>query len=150
MIAPNMLNEFDVLVDVPGGRLVLKPFGRSVEWPGMTMSEPVSLRIFHGIVLSLDIELNGEAYGAMLDLGTTRLLVNEGLGVAAGVDAEDVITLGAGGATFPDMSVSVVDLDVLNRFDPDGKGFAIVGAPLAYDCAISISWVHRELRTCVR
>ena len=150
MISPNFLNRFDILVDVPGGRLVMKPFGRSVEWEGMVMSDPVRLRVFHGIVLSLDIELNGMAYGAMLDLGTTRLVVNEGVRTAAGIEAEDVVTLGLGSATFADMNVSVLDLDVLSRFDPNGNGFAIVGAPVAYDCAISISWVHQELRTCVR
>jgi hypothetical protein len=150
MISPNMLSQFDILVDVPGGRLVLKPFGRSVEWEGVALSDPVRLRIFHGIVLSLDIELNGMAYGAMLDLGTPELVVNEGVRTAAGIDAEDMLTLRVGSQTFADMNVSVLDLDVLRRFDPDGNGFAIVGAPLAYDCAISISWVHQELRTCVR
>ena len=150
MISPNMLNRFDILVDVPGGRLVLKPFGRAVEWAGMTMSDPVRLRIFHGIVLSLDVELNGKTYGAMLDLGTPRLIVNGGVQTAAGIATEDVITLGVGREIFPDMNVSVIDLDVLNRFDPNGNGFAIVGAPVAYDCAISISWVHQEMRTCVR
>jgi len=150
MISPNMLNQFDILVDVPGERLVLKPLGRSVEWEGMTMSDPVRLRIFHGMVLSLDIELNGMPYGAMLDLGTSKLIVNEGVRTAAGIAEQDVITLGVGSETFADMNVSVMDLDVLKRFDPDSNGFAIVGAPVAYDCAISISWIHQEMRTCVR
>ena len=35
-------------------------------------------------------------------------------------------------------------------WDPNGKGFVLVGAPIAFDCAISLSWVHQEMRTCVR
>jgi hypothetical protein len=43
----------------------------------------------------------------------------------------------------------MLDLE-MHRFVPDGTGFVLVGAPLAYDCAIALSWVQREIRTCVR
>ena len=89
MIGPNTLNQFDVLVDVPGGRLVLKPIGRSVEWAGMTMSDPVRLQVFHGMLLQFDVEFNGREYGAMLDLGMGTLVVNEPVKTEMQIDAED-------------------------------------------------------------
>jgi hypothetical protein len=150
MIAPDMLNRFDVLVDVPGGRLVLKPIGGAVQWEGMTLSDPIRLRVFHGVVLSLDIELDDRPFGAMLDLGTTKVIVSEGVQTASGIETEDQMTLALGSQTFADLPVTVMDLDVFGRFDPNGAGFTIIGAPLALDCAISVSWVHREMRTCVR
>lgn len=149
MISSNMLNQFDVLIDVPGERLVLRPLGRSVGWEGMTMSEPVRLRVLHGIFLSFDVELNGREYPAMLDLGMTTLVVNEAV-KAEMHGAGDVGTLGLGSTTIPDLSVRMLDLPLFGGWDPNNEGFVVVGAPIAYDCAISLSWVRQELRTCVR
>ena len=84
------------------------------------------------------------------DIGTQTTVVNEGVARALTLDAEDTATLRIGDTDFPGVRVQVEDLEVLRRFDPDGKGFMIVGAAIARDCAISISWIHRELRTCVR
>ena len=150
MIGPNTLNQFDVLVDVPGGRLVLKPIGRSVAWAGMTMSDPIRLRVYHGMLLSFDVEFNGREYGAMLDLGMETLVVNEPVKTEMQIAAEDEVTLKLGGTSLPDVPVRVLDLAIFRGWDPDNEGFVIVGAPVAYDCAISISWVHQEIRTCVR
>ena len=150
MIGPNTLNQFDVLVDVPGGRLVLKPIGRSVEWAGMTMSDPVRLQVFHGMLLQFDVEFNGREYGAMLDLGMGTLVVNEPVKTEMQIDAEDDVTLSLGGTSLSNLPVRVLDLAIFGGWDPHNEGFVIVGAPVAYDCAISISWVHREIRTCVR
>jgi predicted PhzF superfamily epimerase YddE/YHI9 len=116
----------------------------------MELSEPVRLRVYHGVVLSVDVQLDGQPYGAMLDIGTQTTVVNEGVARALTLDAEDTATLRIGDTDFPGVPVQVEDLEVLRRFDPDGKGFMIVGAAIARDCAISISWIHRELRTCVR
>ncbi len=150
MIGANMLNQFDVLVDVPGGRLILKPTGRSVDWEGVELSEPVRVLVLHGIVLSFDVELEGRRYPATLDLGTPMLVVNEGVQADTLIEDEDEVTLSLGGARLSGVPVRVLDLEILRRWSPDGDGFVMVGAPLAYDCAISISWVHREIRTCVR
>ena len=150
MIGPNTLNQFDVLVDVPGGRLVLKPIGPSVEWAGMTMSDPVGVQVFHGMLLQFDVELNGREYGAMLDLGMGTLVVNEPVKTEMHIDAEDDVTLGLGATSLSNLPVRVLDLAIFGGWDPDNKGFVVVGAPVAYDCALSISWVHREIRTCVR
>lgn len=150
IVGSNTLNQFDILVDAPGGRLVLKPFGRSVQWDGMTLSDPVRLRVYHGVVLSLDVELNGHEYGAMLDLGTSALVANPAVGDALGMEGSGTGTLSVGSMSLSDLPLRIEDNAVLQRFDPDGNGFLIVGAQLALDCAVSISWIHREIRTCVK
>ena len=48
------------------------------------------------------------------------------------------------------MRVEVTDSPIFQGWDPQGDGFVIVGASVAYDCAIAISWAHAELRTCIR
>ncbi len=150
IIGSEILNEFDVLFDAPGGRLVLKAFGRSVEWDGMTLSDPVPLRIYHGMVLSFDVHLNGREYGAMLDVGMGLLSVNERVRTEASIEGDRVSTLQVGGTTFSDLPVRVLDDAAFGQWTPNGEGFVYVGAPIALDCAISVSYVHQELRTCVR
>jgi len=149
LVSNNTLNAFDVLFDAPGGRLVLKPIGRSVEWPGMKLSDPVRLRVYHGVVLALDVELDGIEYPAMLELGAPKLLVNQRVldetGIAEGV--ADVLRLGA--TTFHGVPVELSDHPSIARFSPNGDGFVVVGTPPALACPVAISWVHRELRTCV-
>lgn len=150
MIGSNTLNRFDVLVDVPGGRLALKPVGRSVSWEGVTLSEPVPLRVFHGVVLGLDVEVNGNGYPALLDLGTPTLVVNERVMKEAQIQGGQVKAFGVGGTILPGLPVRHEELDAFRMMSPNGEGVVLVGAPLAHDCAVSLSWVHRELRTCVR
>ena len=150
VVGSQTLNQFDVLFDAPGGRLLLKPIGRSVEWEGMSMSDPVPLRIYHGLVLGFEVELNGRAYGAMLDVGMGLLGVNERVRTEASIDGDRVSTLQIGGMTFSDLPVRVLDDAAFGMWTPNGEGFVYVGAPIALDCAISVSYVHQELRTCVR
>lgn len=150
IVGPTALNEFDVLIDVPGQRLVLKPFGTAVAWEGVTLSDPIRLRVYHGVVLALDVEFNGRPYGAMLDIGTPTLVVNDRVQRETQINQADTGTLGIGGTTHANVPVRVLDLDVFHRFVPNGDGFVLVGAAIARECAISISWIHRELRTCVR
>lgn len=149
-ISSNMLSDYDLLVDVPGGRLLLKPVGRSVSFDDVALSGPVPLRILHGIVISLDVELNGTRYPASLELGTTTLIANRGVQSDLSIDDEDTVTLGLGAATFDDVPVRVLDLDIFERWSPTGSGFVLVGAPFVERCAISVSWAHGELRTCDR
>lgn len=149
LVSNNTLNEYDVLFDVPGGRMVLKPFGRAVEWPGMKLSEPVRLRVYHGVVLALDLEIDGTPYPAMLELGAPSLLVNQAvLDENHITDGRADLRLGA--TLFTDLPIEVSDHPSIVRFSPNGDGFVVVGAAPAMDCAIAISWVHREMRTCVR
>ncbi len=150
VVGSQTLNQFDVLFDAPGGRLVLKTIGRSVEWEGMMMSDPVPLRIYHGLVIGLDVQLNGTEYGAMLDVGMGSLAVNERVRTEASIEGDRVSTLQVGGTTYSDLSVRVLDDAAFGQWSPNGEGFVFVGAPIAIDCAISVSYVHQELRTCVR
>jgi hypothetical protein len=150
LVSNNTLNGFDVLFDAPGGRMVLKPFGRAVEWPGMELSEAIRLRVYHGVVLALDLEVNGRPYPAMLELGAPSLLVNQAVLDEAGVTDGAVATLGLGPTSFRDVPVELSDHPIIQRFSPRGDGFVIVGTPPALECPVAISWVHREMRTCVR
>jgi hypothetical protein len=150
VVGSKTLNQFDVLFDAPGGRLVLQPIGRSVEWAGMTMSDPVPLRLYHGLVLGFEVEVNGRAYGAMLDVGMGLLGINERVRTEASIEGDRVGTLQVGGTTFSDLPVRVLDDASFGMWTPNGEGFVYVGAPIALDCAISVSYVHQELRTCVR
>ena len=104
----------------------------------------------HGLFVGLDVELNGTGYQGMLDLGTSALLVNAPVKTAEHLDDEDVGELGLGYGTLPDLPVQVSDHPLFAGWDADNNGFVAVGAPLVQDCALSISWVHREIRTCVR
>jgi len=150
MIAANTLADFDVLIDVAGARLVLKPFGREVAWEGVTLSDPVRLQVLHGVIFLLSVELNGNPYQATIDLGTQTTLISSPAGTALGITGAGTATLGIGAVNRSGFPVKVQDLDVFGRFDPSGKGFVMLGAPLALDCVVSLSWIHREMRTCVR
>jgi len=150
MVGGSTLSTYDVLVDVPNNRLLLKTPGRSVEWAGVPLSEPTRLQIYHGVVLGLQVQLDGTDYRATLDLGTPSVIVNSPVGDQLGIDGEGMAALTLGEATMANMAVGVRDLEIFEQWDPAGTGFALVGAPIAYDCAISISWLHSELRTCVQ
>lgn len=150
LVAANTLNQFDVLFDAPHGRLVLQRPGRSVVWEGVTLSGPVPLRLYHGAIISFDLELNGKAYPAMLDVGLQSMIANEQAGAEAGVRDGRLETLTIGSATYTNLPVRVEDTAITERFTPTGGGFVLVGAPIALDCALSVSYVHQELRTCVR
>lgn len=149
MIGVGTLSDYDVLVDLAHGRMLLRTPGRSVEWAGTVLSDPVSLRVLHGVVLALEVEIDGQTRPATLDLGTAAIVVNEGLGLGP-VGTEGTLTVGVGATPLADLPFRVDDNPILDRWDPEGRGFVIVGAPIARDCPVSVSWVHAELRTCVR
>jgi hypothetical protein len=146
VIGGETLNGFDLLIDVPGGRLVLKPIGRSVRWDGVALSSPVRLQVFHDVLLRADVDFGGQVVGGLLDLAQPHLEVNEALAPAVEADAVKTFRMGYHG--WSDLPVRVTDSPTLRAWDRVGDGFVIVGAPVAYDCAIAISWVHAELRTC--
>ncbi len=150
LVGNNTLSGYDVLFDVPGGRLVLKPFGRAVEWPGVALSEPVRLRIYHGVVLALDVKVQGHIYPAMLELGAPALLVNEAVLRETGITDGSADSFELGATTFHDVPDRLSDHPVIARFSPRGDGFVLVGTPPVLECAIAISWVHSEIRTCAR
>ena len=150
IVGPGTLNQFDVLIDAPGERLMMKPIGRRVEWEGMTMSPPIRARVLHGMLLSFDVELNGRETPAMLDLSMPAVMVNDRVIGDLGLEKDGVGDLRLGNTTLLDLPVRLSDHPLFQGWDPQGNGFLVVGAAAAIECAMSISWVHQELRTCVR
>lgn len=144
------LNKFDVLIDVPNQRLVLKPVGRSVRWDGVTLSNPVRLTLFHGVLARVDVEVGGQVFGGLLDLAAPHMEVNEPIRTATQFSGDRMDSFRMGYAGWTDLAVVVTDSPIFQGWDPQGKGFVIIGAPVAYDCAIAISWAHAELRTCTQ
>jgi hypothetical protein len=86
----------------------------------------------------------------MLDVGMGVLAVNDRVMTEASIEGDRVSTLEVGGSSFSDLPVRVLDDAAFGQWTPNGEGFVYVGAPIALDCAISVSYVHQELRTCVR
>ena len=88
----------------------------------------------------------------MLDLGTRSLWVNAPVKTGADMGSKETATLGLGYHTVPDLPVRVDTSDhpLFSAWDSGNNGFVVVGAAILKDCALSISWVHREIRTCVR
>lgn len=144
------LNKFDVLIDAPNERLILKPIGRSVRWEGVSLSNPVGLMLFHDVLARVDVEVDGYVFGALLDLASADLAVNEPVRAAANLSGHRVGSFRMGYSGWSDLPVDVTDSPIFQGWDPQGDGFVIVGASVAYDCAIAISWAHSELRTCIR
>ncbi len=144
------LNKFDVLIDVPNQRLVLKPIGRSVRWDGVTLSNPVRLTLFHGVLARVDVEVGGQVFGGLLDLAAPHMAVNEPVRTATQFSGDRLDSFRMGYSGWPDLAVVVTDSPTFQGWDPEGRGFVIIGAPVAYECAIAISWAHAELRTCIQ
>ena len=150
MIGPQTLNQFDILIDVPGHRLLLRPLGPPAAWDGVALREPMPVRVFHGQMIALSVDLNGQTFMASLDTGQSALIVNEPVTHTLGTEQKFKAALSLGGAEIVDVPVEMIDLDVMERWDPDRKGFVILGAPIAYDCAIAISWVRSEIQVCAQ
>ena len=151
MIAADVLGQYDILIDVPNGQLSLKSPGPRVQWPGATLSRPTRMRVYHGVVLSIDVRIGDQEMGAMIDLGAApALIASPSAGARLGVTDTATRDLVLGERTFAGLALSVQDIDVFSRFDPNGAGFAMVGAGFAENCAIAISWIHQEIRTCVQ
>jgi hypothetical protein len=143
------MGDFDVLLDAPNGRMVIRPIGRTVEWSGVELSEPTRLNVFHGVALRLDIEVAGQPLGATLDLANPLNQANPGAAHAAGLAAGTPASVMVSGIDRP-MAFTLGNTEVLERWDPNGAGFVSLGAPFAAGCALSLSWFHQEMRTCVR
>jgi len=144
------LNKFDVLIDAPNERLVLKPVGRAVYWDGVSLTNPARMTVFHEVLARIDVEVGGAEYGGLLDLAAAHLEVNEPIRTAGGVEGDAAPSFRMGYSAWSDLPVKVTESPLFEGWDPNGNGFVIIGAPVAYDCAIAISWAHAEFRTCVR
>ncbi len=142
------LNKFDILIDVPNGRLVLRPIGRSVRWEGVSLTNPVNLMIFHEVLMRTDVLVGGQVFGALLDFQEAGLQVNEPVFTAAASEGGTVDSFRMGYSGWSELPISLSDSPIFGGWDPNGDGFVVIGAEVARDCAIAISWAHAELRTC--
>jgi hypothetical protein len=143
------LMDYDILIDAPGRRLLLKRPGRFVEWEGVALTGAVRLQILHEYLIRTDVEVNGEIFSAHVDLSPATMIVSSVVRDRAGVRGGRA-DFRMGYASFPDRPAEFLDLPPLRAWGGDDAGVVFVGAPVAYDCAIAISWAHAEMRTCPR
>ena len=150
IVGANTLNQFDVLFDVPGGRLVLQDVAGRVEWPGVALSEPMPMQVYHGVALAMNALVNGTSYRASLDLGRKASFANQSLASAEQFESGGTVHIRIAGVDRADHPVEVRELDIFQRWSPDGSPFLLLGVPLMEDCVLSISWAHQEIRTCAQ
>lgn len=149
VIGASTLRDYDVLVDVPGGRLLLREVGPPVPWEGVELSEPIPVQILHGSVVSLSVRVGDSDIFTLLDLSAGATVFSPPTTARLGLEPEGEVTIGLG-ATELRTAYEQRDLPVFRNFDPDGNGFIILGAPIATDCPLALSWARREMRICVR
>lgn len=149
IIGASMLRDYDVLVDLPGGRLLLRDVGPPRPWEGVDLSDPVPVQILHGSVVSLSTRVGDAQIFTLLDLAAAATVFSPPTTERLGLEPEGEVTIGLG-ATELRTPYEQRDLPVFRNFDPDGNGFIILGAPIATDCPLALSWARRELRVCVR
>jgi hypothetical protein len=121
-----------------------------VRWDGVELTNPARIALFHDVLARVDVAIGGAQYGGLIDLAAPYLEVNEPLRSAGGVSEGVAGTFRMGYSGWSSLPAEVTESPLFQGWDPDGKGFVIIGAPVAYDCAIAISWLHAEFRTCVR
>lgn len=144
------LSDYEILIDPPGGRMQLRSVGPETAWPGVDLADPVAIQILHGAVVSLTAEVNGTGFFTLLDLASTSNVFSPAVGDKLALADEGEAEVGIGTRVLPGQPYRVRDLDLFRRFDPNGNGFVILGAPIVESCAMAVSWARRELRTCAR
>jgi len=150
VIGGHTLNQFDALFDVPNGRLVLKPVGRSVRWEGVPLTNAVSIQILHDILIRVDVDAGGTVMKGLLDLSHPKMEANEPVRPATSRDGTVLDSFRMGYSGWTDLPVEVSDAPIFRRWVAEGTGFVVIGAPILYECALAISWFHSEMRTCRR
>jgi predicted aspartyl protease len=166
----DFLRSFDVLIDAPGGRMLLRqPGGEGSDWPGLALDEPVKISFVMGSFIRIDVEVNGLPVRSILDTGARDIVLNRAAANAVsvrrtsepapiphrGIGAEEVIgynalvkTLTFGQVLRPDVEVTVADLPVFGLFG--AEQVVLLGSPLFRECALAISYRQAEHRTCLR
>lgn len=144
------LNDYDVLIDVAGGRMLVKPSGRSVRWPGESLSNPVSVQILHGYLVRVNVQVGETVADALLDLKDPHVQLSPPVGEAEGVGDGSIDSFRMGYSGWPSLPVKVGTTPTVLGWGGDKRAFAVVGAAVAIDCALAISWRHQEIRTCIR
>ncbi|MGE0554621.1 MAG: hypothetical protein AB7R55_14425 [Gemmatimonadales bacterium] len=150
ILAGSTLNRFDILIDVPNGRLLVKPAGRVVRWDGARLSRPVPVKVYHDALIAVDVEVAGTVFRGMLDLSAAPLQVNDGLRAKVGLSSNRIDSFRMGYSGWRGIPIEVTQSPTFRGWDPEGQGFVIVGAAVTHDCALAVSWAHQEIRTCLR
>jgi len=144
------LRGFDIIIDAPNERLSLKPPGTSVRWEGVRRSGAVPIAVYHDEFARADVEVNGELYGGLLELTAPELVINGGVKTRSRLEDAGRTPFRMGYTTWTGIPYAVRDLPLFRGWDPEGKGFVVIGAAVARDCALAVSFTHQEIRTCVR
>jgi hypothetical protein len=131
LVGGETLNDFDVLIDVPNGRLVLKPLGRSVRWEGVSLTNPVRLLIFHEVLARTEVQIGGQVFGGLLDFARPGLEVNEPVRTATGFEGDTLDSFRMGYAGWDDLPIRVTENPIFGGWDSNGNGFVIIGAEIA-------------------
>lgn len=150
IVGAETFNAYDVLIDVPNGRLVLKPAGRSVRWEGVPLSNPVKVQVIHDTLIRTNVESGGKVFDALLDLAGPTMVVSRTAAASAGI-SDGAADFRLGYTAYPARRTRVLSLQIFDRWgDGGGKGFVLIGTEIARDCVLAVSYVHQEIRTCVR
>lgn len=75
-----VLMNYDVLIDAPGGRMLIKPSGRSVRWPGALLSNAVSIETLHGYLVRVNVQVGETVVDALLDLTAPHVQLSPPVG----------------------------------------------------------------------
>jgi hypothetical protein len=145
-----VLMNYDVLIDAPGGRMLIKPSGRSVRWPGESLSNAVSIQTLHGYLVRVNVQIGETVADGLLDLTAPHVQLSPPVGDAEGVTDGAVDSFRMGYSGWPSVPVKVGLTPTVSAWGGDQRAFAVVGAAAAIDCALAISWRHQEIRTCIR
>lgn len=143
------LAAYDILIDAPAGRLLLKRVGRTMRWDGIELTSAAQLQVLHDYLIRTQVEVNGALYFSHLELSSATMLVSGVVARGAAVDGQQA-DFRMGYASFPARPTSASDHPYLGGWGGDDVGVVFVGAPVAYDCQIAISWAHAQMRTCPR
>jgi hypothetical protein len=145
-----VLTQHDILIDAPNGRMLIKPAGRSVRWPGHSLTSPVSVQILHDYLLRLDVQVGDGVYDSLLDLSPAVIQLSPPLGEEQGIEDGTIDSFRLGYSGWPSVPVEVTVTPTSRGWGAESRGVVIGGAPIALDCALAISWRHAEVRTCIR
>jgi len=143
------LSDYDVLIDAPTERLLLKQVGRTMRWEGVELTSAVQLQVLHDYLIRTQVEVNGELFFAHLELSPATMLISGVVAERSGVNGRKA-DFRMGYASFPERATSVSTHPYLAGWGGDDVGVVFIGAPVAYDCVIAISWAHAQMRTCPR
>jgi hypothetical protein len=108
------------------------------------------VQVLHDTLIRASVEFGGKVFDALLDLAGPTMVVSQAAAASAGV-SDGAVDFRMGYTAYPARRTRVLPLQVFQRWgDGGGKGFALVGSEIARDCLLAVSYVHQEIRTCVR